>query len=286
MAGTARAAGTGIRERAGAMIGAGMLVLVSALPLRAEPVDDLLAAMRIPDMLSIMREEGIDYGSELGEDLFAAGTSDRWDSLLSEIYDVDKMHTLVRRDFSEAMEDTDLDPLIAFFSSDTGQRIVGLELGARRAMIDDDVEDAARESYRQMLSEAEPEPRLAQIDRFIGVNDLLEANVTGALNASFRFYRGLVDGGGFSMTESEIVSDVWAQEPETREDTEEWLHAFLLLAYRPLEDAVLDRYIDLSATPEGKTLNRALFAGFNAMYDEISYALGLAAAQQMQGQDL
>ena len=88
------------------------------------------------------------------------------------------------------------------------------------------------------------------------------------------------------MTEEEILSEVWAQEEDTRSDTREWLYAFLLVAYRPLSDAVLDEYVALSASPEGRAMNRALFAGFNAMYDEISYGLGLAAAQQMLGEEL
>ncbi len=108
----------------------------------------------------------------------------------------------------------------------------------------------------------------------------------GALNASFHFYRGLVDGGAFEMTESDILRDVWDQEDNTRNDTREWLFAFLLMAYGPLEDGELSDYVALSGTDAGQALNRALFAGYNRMYDELSYALGLAAAQQMKTQDL
>lgn len=276
---------TAIRARAGMLVLAGLVSWLAAIPLRAAPADALYEALRIDDMLSVMRDEGKAYGRELGQDLFAGGTSPRWDALLDEIYDPAKMRDLVRRDFAAALAGTDTAPLVAFFTAQTGQRIVGLELEAREAMIEDAVEEAARERFRQ-LETASDAARLDQVTRFIAANDLLEANVAGALNASFRFYRGLVDGGGFQMSEQEILSDVWAQEEETREDTREWLYAFLLLAYEPLEDDTLDAYIALSATPEGRALNRALFAAFNRMYDEISYALGLAAAQQMQGQDL
>jgi hypothetical protein len=120
----------------------------------------------------------------------------------------------------------------------------------------------------------------------VEANDLVEANVAGALNASFHFYRGLVEGGAFSMSESDILNEVWGQEEDTRQDTREWLYGFLLLAYRKMADPALETYIDLSASEQGRRLNIALFAGFNRMYDEISYALGLAAAREMQGQDL
>lgn len=258
--------------------------LSAALPSRAEPVDDLMDALQIDAMLQIMREEGIAYGGDLGNEMFSNGNAPRWQALLSDIYDVEKMRIIMRNGFGGIIEGTDADPLIRFFASDIGTEIIALELSARRAMIADEVEEAARAAYQSRSVGGDR--RFEQLTEFIEINDLLEANVTGALNASFQFYRGLVDGGGFEMSESEILADVWAQESETRKDTREWLYGFLLLAYEPLEDEELAAYITMSRSPEGRLLNRGLFAGFNAMYDEISYALGLAAAQQMAGQDL
>lgn len=274
----------GGRFVANGALGALGLTAVWALPVRAEPVDDLIEALHLPEMIGIMREEGLSYGEELGQDMFASGASTRWTEALDEVYDTARMEDAVRQGFADAIEGTDLDPLLTFFEGETGQRIVSLELEARRALIDDDVEQAARDSFR--AAQAEEAPRLDQLERFIAVNDLLEANVAGALNASFQFYSGLVDGGAMQLSEGDIISDVWAQEEETRFDTEEWLNGFLLMAYDPLNDETLDAYIDLSASDEGRALNRALFAAFNSMYDDVSYALGLLAAQQMQGRDL
>ncbi|KUF11408.1 DUF2059 domain-containing protein [Pseudoponticoccus marisrubri] len=260
-----------------------MLALV-ALPLRADPVDDLMEALQIDEMIVVMREEGLAYGAELGADMFPGTAGARWQSVLEDIYDTDKMKAVVEAGFTEVMEGTETAPLTAYFASETGTRVVSLELDARRAMIEDTVEQAARERYRDL--EGGDSARLEQITEFVAANDLVDSNVAGALNASFNFYRGLVEGGGLEMSESEILADVWSQEQETRADTREWLYGFLLLAYEPLSDAVLDEYVALSGSEDGRRLNRALFAGFNAMYDEISYALGLAAAQEMQGQDL
>ncbi|WP_420325311.1 DUF2059 domain-containing protein [Mameliella sp.] len=258
--------------------------LCLALPLRAEPIDELAEALQIDSMIEVMRVEGMAYGAELADEMIPGGSNPAWQELLDTIYDPDKMRAIVREGFAEAIEDSDPAPLIAFFSSDLGQKIITLELEARRAMIDDEVEQAARQAYLDI--KGSEDPRLDQLRRFVEVNDLLETNVTGALNASFRFYSGLVDGGGLQMAEGDILSDVWSQEEDTREDTREWLFAYLLLAYEPLEDEELEAYIALSETTQGRALNRALFAGFNAMYDEISYALGLAASRQMQQQEL
>jgi hypothetical protein len=173
---------------------------------------------------------------------------------------------------------------VAFFDSAEGRRIVELEVSARRAMMEDAVEDAARADYLQRVGEGDD--RLALVEQFVDANDLIEANVVGALNSNYMFYRGLVEGGALEMSEAEMLDDVWSQEDETRGDTREWLYGFLLLAYGPLEDATLEAYVALSVTPEGRAMNRALFAGFDRMYAEISYALGLAIAREMQSEEL
>ena len=46
------------------------------------------------------------------------------------------------------------------------------------------------------------------------------------------------------------------------------------------------RRLHASQTDPGRALNRALFAGFNKMYDDISYARGMAVAREMQVQEL
>lgn len=252
-------------------------------PARAQvaPSDQVLDALQLDELLAIMRQEGVAYGQDMATDMFASGENAQWQALLDQIYDIDKMEAVVRKHFGDSLGDADTAALLSFFASDLGQEVVALELRARKAMIDDAVEQAARASYYETEDED-----LAGVTAFIEANDLIEANVTGALNASFQFYRGMVDGGGFEMSESEILSDVWAQEEETRNDTREWIYGFLMLAYDPLEAEQLDAYVAFSSSPEGRALNRALFAGFNKMYDDISYALGLAAARQMQGQDL
>ena len=261
-----------------------VVLICAAAPLSAAPGEALLEAMRVPEIVQVMREEGLDYAQEMGEDLLPGGATRGWRAVVSQVYDTEAMEEVVRGQFIDSFAGTEAGPLLDFFTSEDGQRVVDLEITARRTLIDDELEASAREAYQAV--DGTDDPRLEQIEAFVEANDLVEANVVGAMNASYQFYLGLVDGGAFEMTEEEILSEVWAQEEDTRSDTREWLYAFLLVAYRPLSDAVLDEYVALSASPEGRAMNRALFAGFNAMYDEISYGLGLAAAQQMLGEEL
>jgi hypothetical protein len=83
-----------------------------------------------------------------------------------------------------------------------------------------------------------------------------------------------------------MLAEIWAQEPEMREETRDWMQAYLTMAYQPLAQEVLEAYIALYRSPEGQQLNRALFAAFDAMYEELSYQLGLATALTMEGEDL
>ncbi|MCR9111020.1 DUF2059 domain-containing protein [Marivita sp. XM-24bin2] len=250
----------------------------------ANPTNDLLDALGVPQIVDIMRKEGISYGEMLAEDMVPGGGTAGWDETVKRIYDEDRMLATVQDVFATEFGDADTEPLLAFFSSETGQQIVSLELSARNAMRDEEIEDAARAAFRDL--EGTNSQPLAVIEEFVETNDLVEANLVGALNANYMFYLGLVDGGALRMSESDILTEVWSSEEETRQDTREWVFSFLLMAYRPLEDGVVEDYTELSRTEPGRALNRALFAGFNKMYDDISYALGMAVAREMQVQEL
>jgi hypothetical protein len=88
------------------------------------------------------------------------------------------------------------------------------------------------------------------------------------------------------MNDDEMIAEVWAQEEEIRSDTDEWLMGYLLMAYQPLSDEELSAYIAFSRTDAGQALNRGLFDGFNAMYTDISYALGRAVALELAASEL
>lgn len=266
-----------------------LLCVVTALPARAQApagLDTLLDALALPDLVAIMREEGLAYGEDLEEEMFPGRGGDRWDAAVAQIYDGGRMEAELRGALAEEIQGTDLDPLIAFFTSAMGARVVSLELSARRALLDPEVEARSIEKMEEM--QADDDPRLEVIERFIEVNSLVESNVAGALNSNYAFYTGLADGRAFDfdLTEEQMLSDVWAQEPDIRAETEEWLLSYLAMAYAPLPDATLEDYIALSETEEGEALNAALFAGFDVAFTRISRELGLAAAQFIAGQDI
>lgn len=238
------------------------------------------------DILQIMSAEGIASAAGMEADMFPQRGGAAWQAVVAGIYASDRLI----EDFEAAVSVNDVTPevladLEAFVRSDLGQRIVAGEVAARRAFLDPGVEDSAREMVEEAAETGDP--RLEQYRRFIEINDLLERNVSGALNANFAFYRGLVDGNGLDvdMPESLMLSEVWGQEPELRADMVEWLYSYQFTAYSGLSEDDMDRYIAFGESEAGRVLNAQLFTAFEVVFERVSYELGTAAAGFMTGED-
>lgn len=259
-----------------------------ALPAVAQSggVRALYDALAVPEVVEIMAEEGIAYGATIEEDLFPGRGGAAWSAVVARIYTVERMDADMLERFTTELEGVDVAPLLAFFESDLGKRIVDREMEARRAFMDDELEEAAKVAMLDL--QRNDEDRFALLEDFAEINDLVESNVMGAMNSNYAFYQGLMDGSAFggSLTEQDVLSDVWAQEDQIREDTESWVFSYIALAYQTLSDDDLKAYSALSESREGRALNRALFSAFDAMYNGISRDLGQGAAGFMVGQDI
>lgn len=260
----------------------------SGLAAGADDAAALQATLKLPEVFAVMSEEGRDYGRDLEADMFPGAGGRQWQEAVAGIYSTERMLA----DFGAIFEaeltriNTDTAAMLDFFTSDLGQRVTTLEVSARRALLDEAVEDASRLKLEEMRAEADP--RVGLIEEFVTVNDLVEANVTGGLNANYAFYLGLADANalGREMSEDEVIAEVWGQEDEIRAETDLWVHSYLAMAYAPLTDAELEAYIAFSRTEPGKDLNRALFAGFDVLFVDVSRQLGRAAGAVLAGQDL
>lgn len=245
-------------------------------------------ALRIGDIIAVVREEGVAYGRSLEDEMFPGRGGPDWHRLVNLVYDEGTMRRRFDAAFAAALQD-DPDTVaaaVAFFGDARGQRLVELEIAARKALLDEAAEDAARVTFDTLA--ADRDPRVALLRRFVAANDLVESNVMGALNANLAFYRGMAEAGGLGedMSESDMLADVWGQEADIRAETERWLFPYLALAYAPANDADLEAYIAFSETVAGKRLNAALFSSFDAVFGAISLDLGRATARQMMGEEI
>lgn len=254
----------------------------------AQPIDDLSRAMQLDRLVSVLREEGLQYGADLEAELFPGSGGARWDAIVSSIYDTDRMGAVLRDRLAAELAGSTgtAEAAVAFFASDTGRRIIDLEIAAREALLDETVKDAAELAYEDLR--AARDRRVNLLERFAVANDLIESNVAGALNTNLAFYRGLVEGGALdpAMGEDEMLADLWGQEDQIREDTRDWLFPYLAMAYQPLSDDELEAYIAFSLTRDGQILNAALFAAFDALFATVSHDLGRLSAELMRGEDL
>ncbi len=249
-------------------------------------VAPLLDALGLNELLPIMRSEGLAYSGELASDMFPGRGGPRWENLVDRIYAVDRMSNIMTNEMAAEIPAEAVDPLMEFFTSELGRRIVRLEVSAREALLDESVEEASEAALRAMR--ADDDPRLGVLSGFIEANDLVESNVVGALNSNWAFYQGLDAGGAFqgTLTEEEMLSDVWGQEAEIRADTTDWIFSYLAMAYQPLSDEEIGAYTEISRTEAGEALNTSLFSAFDVLFTTISRDLGLAAATFMAGEDI
>lgn len=271
-------------RRAFAGLSAGLLILVSQMAAADGRTGELMRVLRVEEVIAVMRDEGLVFGKELEADWLDGDGGSRFETRIDQIYDADGMFRIVEKGIGRVMTDEDIAATIAFFDTERGQRILTLETSARRAMADEQIEEMARENFFDLRGSKDA--HYLAVSRFIEVNDLLERNVAGALSSQYDFFRGLSDGGGSTLDEASVLSDIWAQEEEVRDDTRAWLFGFLLMAYRPLGDTELEAYTAYSETDAGRALNAALFEGFDAMFQVISYALGQAVAEAVGSSEL
>ncbi len=264
---------------------AACLIVLTALPLWAGARHTVLMdVLQIRELSSILHKEGLEFGATLNREWLEEQGGPAWSQQVSRIYDPERISEGIRTGLEPALEGEMLENAITFFASDLGRRIITLENSARRAMADPLIEEQARKQYAE--KQGTDDPHLVQINRMIEAGDLLNRNVTSALNSNYQFLRALVDGDVYVMSDEEILEDVLSERDDIALDTSSWLGAFLMLAYSPLSIDDLTLYAEFANTPAGKALNAGLFAGFDELYEDISYALGRAMALNMAAEEL
>ncbi|MFN6951771.1 MAG: hypothetical protein ACK4NE_04160 [Albidovulum sp.] len=267
-----------------------LMLSLAAGPVAAggDQIERLAAALQVREMFSVMSEEGQAYGAEIEADMFPGSGGVSWRTAVAGIYDVDRIVPLFLAAFEAELtrSEADVPAILAFFTGPLGQKATTLEISGRRALLDQAVEDASRLKYEELS--AAGDPQVALVDEFVEVNGLVDTNVTGAMNANYAFYLGLADAGMLrdGLTEDQILTEIWTQEDSIRAETDVWIRSYLAMAYAPLSEAELRDYIAFSQSRAGRDLNMALFAGFDAVFVDVSRQLGRAAGAVMAGQEL
>lgn len=257
------------------------LIALATPVLADEKVDRLAQAMQLDQVMEILADEGQDHRRELDETLLDNAGGAFFQAQVEDIYDPIWMREQIKMAFDQGLTDAQLEQATVFFESDLGQTIVALENSARQAISDDAIEEMARDAYEKTARDT---VLFELVEEYIQVNNLVEQNVHGSLSADYNFFRGL-DSESRS-DENELLAELLARQDSMTAETTIWLYSFLLMAYRPLDEAQMRENIAFSRTETGRALNEALFDGFDHVFDSISFRLGEAVAQVLNGSDL
>lgn len=261
-----------------------LVLPLAALAASPEEIERLHAALATDDLMQILSEEGIAQSEDLQNEMFPGRGGLGWARTVGAIYDSGALSEAFRAAFDAELAGADVEDALGFYDTEAGRTIARLELEARRAIVSEDVEAAAKAAYAE-LALSDPD-RLALLGEFAEVNGLIDRNVTGALNSNLAFYQGLGSNAEVPMTEDDILRQVWGREAEIRAETEDWVFGYMTFAYETISDEDLRAYIAMSRTEAGRDLNRALFAGFDAVFLKVSRALGRATGQFSLGDEL
>jgi hypothetical protein len=249
----------------------------------------LWQVLRLDEMMLVLQDEAQNQGDEMAEMLFEHGSDPGWRKRVAAIHDPARLSGLLHAALTGALKDEPAEitqTALDFLETPLGRQVVELELQARRAIIDQDTEDGAIAAFQHALDiEA---PRLTTINRLIEDADLMEPTIAAALNEALAFSTGFGAEGGFTMpmTDAEMLEETWAQEPEIRAMIEEWLPAYLMLAYSPLSDEDLAQYATFATSEAGKGLSAAVNGAYEQVYTAISREMGAAAALHIAGRQL
>ena len=268
-------------------------VLPSGAQVGPEMVRQLGDALRMDETLQIMAREADASTAEIAPELFGGTVPDEWTQALAALFDPVTSRAAFDAGLAAAIANRDptvLAGAITFYQSPLGLEVLALELSARAALLDMDVESAAKQSWADL--QADPMPasaaRVALIAELVAAGDLIESNVSSALNGNLAFFQGMAESGGLgaTMSDQDMLAEVRSQEADLRAQTQDWIFPFLAMAYTPLSDQDLRRYIDFANSPSGKALSNVLFLAFDQMSTQQSRGMGLAAGRIMAGQDI
>lgn len=266
------------------LICAGLLWLAAGAGWASEALVDRLAqALRLSEVVQILSAEGLEHGAALDAEMLAGAGGAYFADQVQEVFDPADMVDALKSAMAQGMSEAALQDSLVFFESDLGRRIIGLELSARQAFGDPDIEAMAVERLGALPAD---DPALALVRRYVDANELVTRNVSGMQGTDFAFYLGLAQGGAYDRDDEAYLAGLLEDRDQMLAETEEWALSFHLMAYDPLSVAEQQANIDYSLSAAGQAFNVALFEGFDRMYEDLFYRLGLLVAQAMTATDL
>lgn len=268
----------------------GFFIVMSSLRMAA--ADDLSRAYLLPELFGIMAAEGRSSVLVEGAIPLQGRALADFERDVARIYDAERMHAAFVSILNADMDATPdvMQDALEFAQTNLGKRVLRLEVSARDALLDDEVDQIARMALQDARAAQQGAPaadRLDMIRARVDANDLVELNVSLGLNTSYAYYQSMMSENAVNGLDGEqLLFLVWAQEPEIRTDVEDWIESYFMMAYQPLADDDLQALIDYVSTPLAQAFNRAMFRAFEAVFSDISVKVGRALGRRLNVEDL
>jgi len=256
-----------------ALASALMLVLGTSAALASTETDRLIDALGIPALIAAFSTEGIEAGAAINDGFLDGQGGDVWTETVRRLYDPARLEAELRSGFAASLDPAVTAQALLFFESDLGVRLVEFEVQARQAMLNPELEAAAR---------AAPSAASDTITAFLAVRDLVARNADATLAAQAAFFAGLASAASRPVP----VPDIEAQRENVMAETESWLRGYYALAQSPLSADDVAIYTAFWETDVGQALDDALFKAFGASYASLSYGLGQAAGRRLPQNEL
>ncbi|WP_299280790.1 DUF2059 domain-containing protein [uncultured Tateyamaria sp.] len=249
------------------------LCLSASAALANPDVDRLIEAMGVPALIAAFSEDGIEAGGAINDTMLQGQGGTVWVETVRKLYDPARLLAELQDAMAATLDESTTAQALLFFESDIGTKIIDLEVQARQAMQNPDVEAAAR------AAGAEAGPVVTQ---FLDLRDLVTRNTDAAVMAQTAFFAGIAE----TSLNNTAPPDVEAQRPAIMEDTSAWLYGYYALIQSPMTEDEIETYAGFWATDVGQALDNALFDAFAQSYATLSYGLGQAAGALMPENEL
>lgn len=230
----------------------------------ADPdVDRLIDAMGMPDLIRAFSVEGEAAGKTMDAEFLNGQGGSVWAETVRKLYDPARLETALRIGVAETLDPETARTALLFFDSDVGKRITSLEVQARMAMLDEDVETMAKAAGAQSD---------ARVRDFLDLRDLVERNTDTGVAAQSAFFDGYTQ-----ATRSDVPApDGELLRRSIQAETETWLLGYYALVQSALSTEDIETYSDFWQTEVGAAVDEAVFRAFGDSYTTLSFALGQA----------
>ncbi|MEL7099149.1 MAG: hypothetical protein AAGM84_10015 [Pseudomonadota bacterium] len=249
------------------------MICVAPLAVSAQSaVDRLFDAAGLPELIASFADDSRLGARDLDDSFLQGQGGDVFAETIDRLHDPARLIETMRAGVSDRLDPDDAAQALSFVESEMGQRIARLEVEARQAMSNDDVEAAA----------------LAAADRaddavvaMIELRNLPERNADISFNAQVAFWAGVA-----ATAPDFDVPDIEGQRDAIAARSRTWVTGFYMLVASALEDGDLETYSAFWDTEVAEAWDDAVSAALEEMYSELSFATGQAVGRLLPQNEL